>query len=298
MKFQWYLNLCILILINTSLNSLKSQNGPNQIEVKSKVPKALILYSNEYRNKEGNQLIYNETKNIVFSRLKKNLEKFDINKSESNNKQFSYILRKNSIEIRGENKSLIDSNPRPDFILLLETNLKSTNLETSEILIATFNSCNYSKIKEIKLQYNTKSNWIKNDKQFVKIDSILQQFIFNTLIENNNMNRKGIEINCEVEFNLEDSNNLDFSNYRKDKILDSIENWILINSIENQYYLKTVNNRIFQFNAVRMPLFNHQMGVCVDVKLFFEPIIKQIPQSELVLQNLPMGINAVIRITE
>lgn len=297
MKFQWYLNMYVLLSFITLNNQLLSQNSSVHSELRRKGPKALILYSSESSGKEGNQLIYNETKNIVFSRLKKNLDKFDIYNSESNNKQFSYIIRKNSIEIRGGNKILLDSNSIPDFILLVETNAKSSNPETSELLIASFNGCNYLKLTEKVILYNKKSNWIKNDKKYMKIDSILQLFIFNTLIENNKVNRNGKEINCEVEFNLKDSNNIDFLNYRKDAILDSIENWILINSIDNQYHLKKINNKIFQFSSIKMPLFKYQTGICLDEKLFFEPVITQIPQSELVLQNLPSGINAIIKIT-
>ncbi len=294
MKLQCQLNLMVLAIFWLPFNLLISQNRVSNVEGERNGPKVLLL--NSSGNIEGNKLVYDETKNIVFSRLKKNLDKFNVRKTESNYKQFTYNLNKNSIDFKWKDNKIWDSATQPDFIFTIESYNKSLNSGSSEMVISSFNGCNFVKLTEKKLQFKENSNWIKNDKQFVKIDSLLQSIIYNSIIENVKVKKIGIELDCVVEFNLLDSNNLDFYEHRKQGLLDSIEFWIINNSLENQYYLKSLNQRSVQFNSIRVPLFDNKKEVCLDAQLFFQPLINLIPNSELQTKNLPQDIDAIVRI--
>ncbi len=296
MKFRCNYNLWVLTLVFSTWNSLLGQNEVFTKDTVKNVPKVLILHSRYKDNKERNQLVYNETENIVYDRLKKNLDKLDIQKVEGNNKQFVHHNKSKLIEITDTKQNLREFSKQVEIIVLLESINKTANAESSELLITSFNGCNKIKLTENRIQYKIKNNWIKNDLQYEKLDSILQYFLFNSLLENSLAVKKGKELNCLIEFNKQDTSQPNFFDLKKQDLQDTIENWMLINSIDNQYELvyNTINK--LQINGIRMPLFNYQNGVCLDESVFFDSMIKLIPNSELILQNLPSGINAIIRV--
>lgn len=296
MKFRGYFYLWVIFMLITTWNSLLGQNEVFSPDSEKNVPKVLLLHSNYIDNKRSNQLVYNESKNLVYDRLKKNIEKLDIQILEGNNKQFVHQINTNHIEIIDKRKNSDEISTQTDFIVLLQSSYKTAIPESSDLLITAFNGCNKTKLTETRIQYRIENNWIKNDRQFIKIDSILLQFLFNSLLENNLVIKKGKELNCLIEFNEQDTSQPYFFKLKKQELQDSIENWIMNNSIENQYELIVKNAKSVQFNSIRMPLFFYSKGVCVDESVFFESITKLIPNSELILQNLPEGINAVIRV--
>jgi len=184
MKFRCNYNLWVLTLVFSTWNSLLGQNEVYTKDTVKNVPKVLILHSRYRDNKERNQLVYNETANIVYDRLKKNLDKLNIQKVEGNNKQFVHHVKSNLIEITDTKQNPREFSKQVEIIVLLESINKTANAESSELLI----------------------------------------------------------------------------------------------------------------NSIRSPVYNFQEGACVDENEFFKSIIKLIPTSELNLQILPSGINAVIRV--
>jgi hypothetical protein len=277
-------------------NSILGQNEVVAPISKKNVPKILLLQKSLKDRNESNQLVYNETKNIVYARLKKNMDKLNLQKIEGINKQFIYRDNSSHAEITGSKLNAQEFSTQTDIIVLLESNYKSTISDSSELLITAFNGCNKIRLTEKKIQYENKNNWIRSDLKFAKLDSILQVFLFNSLLENNLLIKKGTELNCLIEFNAHDSSQLILFNSKKQYVQDSIEFLIMHNSIENQYELVNITKNTVEYNSIRMPVYSFKKGACVDENEFFKSIIKLIPTCEINLQILPSGINAVIRV--